>query len=115
MSYRTYALWMKPTAQCAECGAFVRLRGFWTMFGIGVGALSMAIGAMAAFPSIATGVGVALALSLALMLVDYCSFHVLVWESDHKLAVPDDDLLDLTSDAGLIGETTREPEMRRHP
>jgi len=115
MSYRTYVFWMKPTAQCAECGAFVRLRRFWTMFGIGAGVLSLAVAAIAAFPSFSTGAGVAVALSLALMLVDYGSYHVLTWEADHKLAVPDDDLLDLTSDRQLTGEVILEADTRQHP
>ena len=115
MSYRTYIFWMKPTAQCAECGAFVRLRGFWTMFGIGAGGLSLAVAASAAFPSVGAGISVAVALSLALILVDYSSYHVLIWESDHKLAVPDDELLDLTSERRLTGEVIPDAEVRQHP
>ena len=93
MPYRTYMLWMKPTARCEECGAEVRLRGFWTILGLGalisVGALTL----LAGFSTPGAVFGIVLALSGALAAIDYASYHVLRWEADHELAPLDEQLL----------------------
>jgi len=92
MPYRTYALWMKPTAQCGACGADVRLRRFWTMAGLGVGALGLFAGALV-WLSIGSVTLVGGTIVAALFALDYGSYHVLLWEGDPGLASGDEVLL----------------------
>jgi hypothetical protein len=93
MPYRTYALWVKPTAQCAECGAEVRLRGFWTLTGIGLLSLALLPIVLTLFPAARLGPGAVVLLSGILLAVDYGSYHVLSWESTLTLPSPESGLL----------------------
>jgi hypothetical protein len=93
MPYRTYALWMKPTARCEECGAAVRLRGFWATAGIGAVLGAGTLTAVVGMSTPGAVFGTVFALSGVLAAIDYTSYHLLRWESDHELAPLDDVLL----------------------
>jgi hypothetical protein len=81
MPYRQYALWLRPTARCEECGAPVRLRGFWTLTGVSVLLLVLAVGALAVAPAARLGPGAVLLIASFLLAIDYVSYHLLIWES----------------------------------
>jgi hypothetical protein len=91
MRYRTYAFWLKPTARCEECGAHVRLRGFWTMAGIGGVIAAGLLAALAVIPSAARWVAV-LGLAALLSAIDYASYHFLSWEGEGAIGPGDDGL-----------------------
>ena len=93
MPYRTYLFWMKPTARCEECGAEVRLRGFWPIVGIGGLVTVAGVALVAGFSTPAAVFGTVFALSGVLAALDYASYHVLRWESDHELAPLDQTML----------------------
>jgi hypothetical protein len=90
MPYRTYAFWMKRTARCAECGAHVRLRHFWTIVGIAIGLMAASLVAFSTLPTAGVGIGVIVATAAALVALDYASYHILVWESDPAFDMEDD-------------------------
>ncbi len=95
MPYSTYAFWMKPSAECEECGAPVRLRRFWTVFGLGGALFAVSLFALGWIGSVSGTLGAILVLSSTLLALDYASYHVLTWEADPSLDAWDDDLLDL--------------------
>ena len=87
---RTYALWIKPTARCEECGAEVRLRGFWATIGLGVVLSAGGLVLLAGFSTPGAVFGILLGLSGALAAIDYASYHVLRWEAANELAPLDE-------------------------
>ena len=93
MPYRTYAFWMKPTARCEECGAMVRLRGFWASVGTGAALTAVALAVIAGFSTPVSVFGTVFAFTALLAAIDYASYHVLRWEADYELAPLNDPLL----------------------
>ena len=85
--------WMKPTARCEECGAEVRLRGFWTILGLGALLSGGALALLAGLGTPGAVFGTVLALSGLLAAMDYASYHMLRWEADHELAPLDEPML----------------------
>ncbi len=76
MSYRKYAFWLKPTAECQSCGAKVRLRAFWwVLFGGGV----VLVGWVLSGSFVPAGL---LALGALMMALDYGSYRFLSWHPE---------------------------------
>jgi len=76
MTYRKYSLWMRPTAECQECGARVRLRGFW--WTVVAGGAVVVIWALS--PTLEPLVFVSLVLPL--LALDYASYRLLKWHPE---------------------------------
>ena len=81
MTYRKYVLWIRPTAECRNCGVKVRLRGFYWTHAVGV--VVLAIWAFSRFDPVALFDPVAfLWLALPLLALDYASYRFLKWQPE---------------------------------
>lgn len=80
LTYRQFAVHIRPTTDCPSCGKRVRMRGyFWNLFGA-IAALAVTIAAASVLDSLLPFV----ALTLAAVIMEIWTWRALPWEPTNK-------------------------------